>query len=115
MKHPNSEQDEAIQRFIRLVLFQAQQDRASELVIGIASPSGVPIKYKVEDTWHEMPPFPCNIRPGVVAELVRLASFRAGQIPGEGVLDESFSGTGLRWVVAITSAEGECLLKRVDE
>jgi type II secretory ATPase GspE/PulE/Tfp pilus assembly ATPase PilB-like protein len=104
--------NEAIQQFIRLVLLQAQQDEATELIIGIASPSGVPIRYKVEGTWHEVPPFPSRIRPDVVSELVRMAGFHAGQIPGEGVLDENFGNIRLRWIVAMTSAEGECMLKR---
>ena len=111
----NSEHHEEIQRFIRLVLFQMHQDKATEAVIGIASPRGVPIRYKVGNAWHEMPPFPAHIRADVVSELVRMAGFRAGQIPGEGVLEENLGQLRLRWIVALTSAEGECMLKRVDD
>jgi len=108
--------DTAIRRFIHLVLFQAQQDHATELTIGATPPSGdTPIRYKVEDSWYELSPFPSHIRPAVISELVRMAKFHGGQIPGEGVLDEGFGDIRLRWIVAMTSADGECSLVRVQD
>ena len=108
--------DETVRRFIHLLLFQAQQDQATELVIGIASPGGgTPIRYKVEETWHDLSPFPSHIRPDVISELVRMAKFHDGQIPGEGVLDESFGDVRLLWIVAMTSADSECMLVRVQD
>jgi len=96
--------------------FQAQQDQATELVIGAAPASGdTPIKYKVEETWYDLSPFPSHIRPDVISELVRMAKFHASQIPGEGVLDESFGDIRLRWIVAMMSADGECMLVRVQD
>jgi hypothetical protein len=104
----------AVRRFIHLVLLQAQQDQATELVIGVASPGGgIPIRYKVEEVWYEMSPFPSHVRPKVVSELVRMAKFHAEQIPGEGVLDERSGDVQLRWTVSMTSADGECMLVRV--
>jgi hypothetical protein len=44
-----------------------------------------------------------------------MAKFPAGHIPGEGVLDESVGDVRLRWIVAMTSAEGECMLVRVQD
>jgi hypothetical protein len=107
--------DENIQRLIRLTLLQAQRDGATEMVVGIASPFGVTVRYKVEDAWREMPPFSSHIRRAVASELARMAGFPAGEIPGEGVLDESLGNTRLRWIVAMTSIDGECMLKRVDD
>jgi hypothetical protein len=108
--------DSAVRRFIHLVLFQAQQDRATELIIGVAPASGdTPIRYKVEDTWYDLSPFPSHIRSDVIAELVRMAKFHSGQIPGEGVLDESFGDVRLRWTVTMTSADGACMLVRVED
>ena len=115
LQRRESARGSAIRRFIHLVLFQAQQDRATDVVIGIASPRGAPITYKVEGTWYEMSPFPGHIRPKVVSELARMAKFHAGQIAGEGVLDEIFDDVRMRWVVGMTSAEGECRLVRIQD
>ena len=114
-KRSNPEHDDAIRRFVRLLLFQAQQDGAIELIVGRASPKGVPMKYKSKNAWHELPPFPSHIRPDVVSELLRMAHFPAGHFPGEGVLEERFGDVQLRWIVAMTDAEGECRLKRIED
>ena|SRR5450631_190095 len=114
LKRSEPQHDGAVRRFIHMVLLQAQQDQATELVIGIASSTGgTPIRYKVEDTWYDMSPFPSHVRPDVISELVRMAKFHAGQIPGGGVLDESCDDIRLRWIVGMTSADGECMLMRV--
>jgi len=106
----------AIRRFIHLLLFQAQQDHATELVIGVSEADGeTPFRFKIEGTWRGGPPFPSRIRPEVIAELVRMAGFHAGQIPGEGVLDERLGNLRLRWIVGMTDAEGECRLVRVED
>jgi type II secretory ATPase GspE/PulE/Tfp pilus assembly ATPase PilB-like protein len=114
LKRSESKHDGAIRRFIHLVLFQAQQDQATELVIRVATPSGgTPIRYKVEDTWYDLSPFPSHIRPDVVSELARMAKLPAGQFPNEGVLDVTLGDVRLRWTVGMTSADAECMLVRV--
>jgi hypothetical protein len=110
------------QRFIHQFLLDAQKDGATEIIVGTASPFGVPVRYKVKDTWREMPSyssrgtssFGSHGRRGVVSELVRMVGAR--QIPAEGILDESPSNDyiRLRWSVVITSLDGEFTLKRVD-
>ena len=116
LRRRESGHDSAVRQFIRLVLFQAQQDHATELVIGATPASGdTPIRYKVEDTWYDLSPFPSHVRPDVISELVRMAKFHAGHIPGEGVLDESFGDVRLRWIVGMTSADGECMFVRVQD
>jgi len=116
LKQSEPKQEGVIRRFIHLLLAQAQQDRATEMVIGVASPeAGTPIRYKVEDSWYDLSPFPSHIRPDVISELVRMAKFPREQIPGEGVLDESLGEMRLRWIVAMTSADGECMLARVED
>jgi hypothetical protein len=107
------EHGDATGRFVFLLLYQLHQDRATELIIGISSSSSVPMRCKAEGTWRELPPIPSGIRHAVVSELARLANFNAGQIPGKGVLDVSLGPIRFRWVVAMTSADGECTLKRV--
>ena len=115
LNRSESKHGEAVRRFIHLVLFQAQQDGATELVIGVDSAAGTPIRYKVGGAWYEMSPFPSQVRPGVVSELARMANLPAGHIPGEGVVDLSFGEVRLKWTVAIVSAEGECRLERVQK
>lgn len=116
LQRPERGHDSAARRFIHLVLSMAQLDRATEIIIGAATPSGdTPMRYKVEETWYDLLPFPSHIRPHVIAELVRMARFHAGHIPGEGVLDESFDGVRLRWTVAMTSADEDCVLARVQD
>jgi hypothetical protein len=106
----------AVRRFIHLVLFQAQQDHATELVLGATSASGdTPIRYKVEGAWYDMSPFPSHIRPDVIAELARMARLPVGQFPNEGVLDVTFGDVRLRWTVGMTTADGECMLVRVQD
>jgi hypothetical protein len=106
----------AFRNFINLVLFQAKQDRAMELVIGIALPSGgTPIRYKVENVWHELSPFPSHIRPGVISEILQIAKMAAGQFPNEGILDVTFGNVRVKWTVRITSADAECMLVRIQD
>jgi hypothetical protein len=58
-----------IERFIHQFLLQVQKEGATEIVVGTASPFGVPARYKVGDTWREMPLFSSHIRRDVVSEL----------------------------------------------
>jgi len=107
--------DEPTQRFTRLVLFQAQQDHAQELIIAPVVREGSPVRYKVEDTWYDMSPPPARILPGVVAELGRLAAFAKRPFPKEGLIDLPFSGVRLRWIVRMTSADGDCMLTPIEQ
>lgn len=103
-------------QFINVILFQAKQDRATELVIGIARPSGgTPIRYKVENVWHDLGPFPSHIRPDVISELFQMAKMPAGQFPNEGILDVTFGDVRLKWTVRMTSADSECMLVRIQD
>ena len=98
-----------IRRFTLLVLLQAQQDRATELVIAPTISERTPIRYKVEGTWYDMSPLPSHILPDVVAELGRLAKLPEGVFPERGIIDEAFSGVLLRWKMERASAEAECV------
>ena len=59
--------EDPIKRFTLLVLLQAQQDHATELVVAPATMTA-PIGYKVEGTWYDMSPPPADMLPGIVAE-----------------------------------------------
>jgi hypothetical protein len=102
--------EDPIKRFTLLVLFQAQQDHATELVIDPFVAGGASIKYKVEGAWHAFSPPPSHILPGVAAELGRLAKLAEGAFPKEGTIDVAFSGTRLQWNIHVPSANGPCTL-----
>lgn len=105
-----------IRRFITLVLMQADQDCATELIIG-APPSdgeGTPIRYRVEGCWYDMSPFPSHIRARVVSELGRMAGLRKGRFPQDGVVSVPFGDTRLTWRVRILSPNAECVLTKAD-
>jgi hypothetical protein len=115
LKRMESKQDGAIRQYIHMILFQAQQDQATDLVIGAASSdAGTPIRYKIEDVWYDFAPFPSSIRPDVLSELTSMAKFPEGQICGEGILEEKFGDLRSRWTMMI-SKNGECLLNRVND
>jgi hypothetical protein len=107
--------EDPIKRYTLLVLFQAQQDHATELAI---APSGGgaqdPIRYKVEGSWYSFSTPPESILPGVVAELGRLAALSEKPFPREGLIDVPFSGLRLRWVARMASADGDCVLTPVE-
>jgi hypothetical protein len=106
--------DSPIKRFTLLVLFQAQQDQATELTIDPVSGERPGIRYKVGDTWHDLSPPPPHILPGVVAELGQLASFTKRPFPKEGLIDVPYSGVRLLWVIRRESAAAECVLTRIE-
>jgi hypothetical protein len=107
-------QERKIRRFIELLLFHAQQEQATKLIIVTALPEGTTIKYKM-GVWHEMTPFPSHVRRDVISELAQLAKFSAGQTIGEGVLDLIILKTRLRWKVFIATENGECKLTRIED
>ena len=73
--------EDPIKRFTILVLFQAQQDHATELVVAPATKGQPPIRYKIESTWYDMSPPPADILPGVVAVIGRLAAYTKRRTP----------------------------------
>lgn len=102
-----------ITRFILLVLWQAHEDRATDLVLGVphADGSGTPFRYRVDGGWYDMSPFPTHLRPSVVGELERMAGL--SQDVREGILDRTVGGVRLRWRVQMTTPEAECMLTPV--
>jgi len=101
--------DDPIKKFVLLVLFQAQQDHATELVISSAIGESAPIKYKVDGAWYDMSPPPSHILPDVVAELGRMASLSEGL--NKGLIDTDFSGVRLRWDATAVSGGSGFILK----
>jgi type IV pilus assembly protein PilB len=104
-----------IKRFTLLVLFQAQQDHATELTISGRAEGRAPIRYKVEGAWYDMSPPPEHILPDVIAELGRMADFTRRPFPKEGIIDVPYSGVRLRWVVRAASADSEFVLTPIEQ
>ncbi len=91
-----------VTRFVLLVLWQAHQDGATDLILGVPHPddTGTPFRYRVDGTWYDMSPFPSHIRPSIVAELERMAGLSDGI--RKGVLDCTVGGVRMRWSVQMT-------------
>src|SRR6266852_1417995 len=53
--------DNSIKRFTRLLLYSAQGDHATELIVAPSAGTGAPIKYRVGDTWYDLAPPPSHI------------------------------------------------------
>lgn len=104
-----------VKRYTLLVLFQAQQDHATELTIGPVSGIHAAIRYKVGDTWYDMSPPPASILPEVVTEVERLAAITNRPCPKDGLIDLAFGGTRLRWQVRMTSANADCVLTPIEQ
>ena len=97
------------------ILAQAQRDRATELVIDPAIGAGRSVRYRIDDTWHEWSGPPSETVPDVVAELGRLAGFAKRPFPKEAPIDVPYSGVRLRWIIRMTSADGECILTPIEQ
>ena len=104
-----------IQRFVLLVLFQAQQDRATDLTIApVGRRVRGPISYKVDGTWYDVAPPPEHILPDAIAEIGRLAHFNESPFPRQGLIDVPFGGMRLRWFIRMASADSACILTRAE-
>jgi hypothetical protein len=105
--------DDPIKRTVKLALFQAQQDKASELVVRSSPGTGAAVRYKVADSWHDWTSPGPELAPEVVGEIGRLADFAKRPFPKEGLIDIRFSGVRLLWVARMACA-GECILSPVE-
>ena len=106
--------DDPIRRFTLLMLFQAQQDKATELVIAPSARDRSPaIKYKVGEDWFALSPPPADVVSGIVKELATLACLSQGVFPTQGTIDVPFSGVRLKWVFHMPRAGTECVLTPV--
>lgn len=106
---------EPVKKFVVLVLWQAQQDRATELVIDQPIPQqGVPIRYLVDDAWYDMTPFPEHIRVQVAQTIIRMAGCpEPARYPVEGAIDELVTPeVYLRWHAAIAVPDAPIRLRR---
>jgi hypothetical protein len=116
LNRPKRRGSDPIRSFILLLLMDAQQERAAEVVIGVAPEYGrdAPLRYRIGDTWRESV-FPADIRSLVVDELGRMAGVSEGRGPREGTFSVRLESTRLKWRVRITNPEAECLLTHIED
>ena len=106
--------DDPIKRATKLILFQAQQDRATELLVRSRPGSGAAIRYKVAETWHDWTSPGPELAPAITGEIGRLASLSKRPCRKDGLIDVPYSGVRLLWVVRMASADGDCILSPVE-
>jgi hypothetical protein len=116
LQHPKRKGSDPIRSFILLVLMDAQQEHANEVIIGVAPEYGgeTPMRFKAGDTLRESA-FPSDIRSLVVAELGRMAALPDGQFPKEGTFSVRLESTQLAWRVRIGSPDAEIILTHIED
>ena len=114
-KQVGSMSDDPIKRTTELILFQAQQDHATELVVRRRPGTEAAISYKIDKTWHDWKSPGSEVTPAIIGEIGRLAALANRPCPKEGLIDVPFSGVRLLWVVRMASADGDCVLSPVEQ
>jgi hypothetical protein len=107
--------NDSIERTTKAILFQAQQDHATELVIHGSPESEAAVRYKVAETWHDWKSPPPELGSAIIGEIGRLARFTQRMCPKEGLIDVPYSGVRLLWVARIAAADGDCVLSPLEQ
>ena len=105
--------DVPVQRFVLLVLFQAQEDGATELKIAPNNSAGPAISYQVNGKWHNWAPNPAHILSEAINELLCLAGIEDSPFPKEGLINARCGGHRLDWKIKISSPGDACVLTPV--
>src|ERR1043166_6302770 len=114
LHRPKRRGEDPARIFIRLMLMQAHDHRATELLIGSALAPDSTITEKAGGTSYHLSPLPSDFRSSVTEELARMAALPAGPIPKEGEIFVRPETTQLRWKVRMSSPDGEILLTPLD-
>ena len=107
--------DNVIERTTKLILFQAQQDRATELVVRSSPGTEAAVRYRVAETWHDWTGPSPELAPEIIGQIGKLAAFTKRPCPKEGLIDVPYSGVRLLWVVRMASTDGDCILSPVEQ
>lgn len=102
--------DTPIERFVLLVLSQAQQDGATELKFPPANAAGATISYRVDGKWHDWAPNPAHVLTGALDELLRLANIQDSPFPREGFIETRFGAFQLNWKIKMQTPDRGCFL-----
>jgi len=114
LHRPKRRGEDPARIFIRLMLMQAHDHRATELLIGSALVPESTITEKVGGTSYHVSALPSEFRSSVLEELGRMAALPAGPFPKEGEIFVRLESTQLRWKVRMSSPSGEIVLTPLD-
>ncbi len=114
LNRPKRRGEDPARIFIRLMLMQAHDRRATELVIGTALAPETTIREKVGGKTYHVSALPPDFRSRVLAELGGMAALPTGPFPKEGQILIRLETTQLRWKVRMSSPDGEVLLTPFD-
>jgi len=109
--------DPSVEKFIHLLLAQAFDDQATELVLGgdvEAARNAVPIRYKVGGVWYDMNPFPREVRQRVLDQFWRMAGLSAeGGYPKQALFEAGIAGKQVEWRLEMKSVDSPIVLTPV--
>src|SRR5262249_25540449 len=103
-----------VRKFLVLILWQAQEDEAEELVIGEPNLQQVQIRYRVDGHGYEMAPIPEEIRDAVHQVGIEMAGHSGpAQFPWQGKIDlDVLAGLHLSWSVELPAKGGSLYFRR---
>jgi hypothetical protein len=114
LHRPKRQGEDPTRIFIRLMLMQAHDHRATEVLIGSALAPESTITVKVGGTSYHVSAIPSDFRSSIIAELGRMAALPAGPFPKEGEIFVRLETTQLRWKVRMSSPDDEIVLTPLD-
>jgi hypothetical protein len=101
--------------FVRLMLMQAHEHHATQLVIGSAVVPESTITEKIGSAFYHVSALPSDFRTSVVEEVARMAALPNGVFPREGQILIRLETTQLRWRVRQSSADADIVLTPMEE
>ena len=105
LHRPKRRGEDPARIFIHLMLMQAHDHRATELLIGSALAPESAITEKVDGTSYHVSALPSDFRSSLIDELGRMAALPAGPFPKEGKISVRLETTRLGWKVRMTSPD----------
>ncbi len=114
LNRPKRHGEDPARIFIRLMLMQAHDRRATKLVIGTALAPETTITEKVGVKTYHVSALPPDFRSSVLDELGRMAALPPGPFPKEGEVLVRLETTQLRWKVRMSGPDGEAVLTPID-
>ena len=99
--------EDPAKKFLWMTLIMAQEDHASEVIFGTESCGAVPIFYKVNCAWYDMPPFPVKIWKSIRENLLSMTRFLPStEYPKRGTFDQTIGPYHLHWDLMIQTPNG---------